>query len=508
MNAYRISDDWKKDVPIPVYDEKSEFTELYYKAWELAHEHIKKVEGMPQTPYMDEGFCDTQIWIWDSCFMSLFCKYSQTSFPGKETLKNFYEVLYDKKVLPKIIPSENEPKWTGAIPGVPYGLEIHIADNPPLFAWAEYENALLNGNVDNIKRLLDKGYLQKHYHWLEGLTGSVRIEGVKNKTCFVNVKDGYKWEGGRSGMDNTPRGRIGAHAENERPNNPSMLWIDAICQQALSANMIAKLFSLTGDDNNAIIWDEEYLKKRDLVNSLYWDEVDGFYYDIDFLTKDFYKVRTPASYWALVANIASDEQAQRMLEYIRSPLHFGGDVPLVSLSKSDADYSEKGNYWRGALWLPTAYAVIRGLTEYGFFDISRELSVKIIDHMLKTYLEYTPHTIWEAYSPSGHAPATNETDTKRVRPDFCGWSALGPISLYIENVIGFYKIDAFNKVVYWSLPSEINGKIGVRNLRFGNVVADIICSENTVRVLSNEPFTLKINNIDKKVSAGANEILL
>lgn len=32
-------------------------------AWELAREHVKEIDGMPQNPYMDEGFCDTQIWI-------------------------------------------------------------------------------------------------------------------------------------------------------------------------------------------------------------------------------------------------------------------------------------------------------------------------------------------------------------------------------------------------------------------------------------------------------------
>ena len=58
---------------------------------------------MPQNPYMDEGFCETQVCIWDTCFMSLFCKFAQDVFPGKETLKNFYEVLFDGKILPKVV---------------------------------------------------------------------------------------------------------------------------------------------------------------------------------------------------------------------------------------------------------------------------------------------------------------------------------------------------------------------------------------------------------------------
>ena len=133
-----LREEWKNAVPKPVCEDMPEYYELYEKAWEIAHQHIRKIKGMPQSPYMDEAFCDTQIWIWDTCFMSLFCKYAQGEFPGVESLRNFYDVLYGDKCLPTVIPSEKEPKWTGATPGVPSPIKIHIADNPPLFAFAEY----------------------------------------------------------------------------------------------------------------------------------------------------------------------------------------------------------------------------------------------------------------------------------------------------------------------------------------------------------------------------------
>ena len=123
--------------------------------------------------------------------------------------------------------------------GVPKHIDVHIADNPPLFAWAEYENALYNGDKDRVKSLLyDTRYLQRHYEWLESLKEPILFSGVKNTTCWIKCEYGYKWEGGRSGMDNTPRGRKGEKSKKERPNNPEMLWIDAICQQAFSAKCI------------------------------------------------------------------------------------------------------------------------------------------------------------------------------------------------------------------------------------------------------------------------------
>ena len=53
--------EWKSRVPVPVYDEEPELNGLYWKAWELAHDHLINLPGMPQTPYMDEAFCDTDI---------------------------------------------------------------------------------------------------------------------------------------------------------------------------------------------------------------------------------------------------------------------------------------------------------------------------------------------------------------------------------------------------------------------------------------------------------------
>ena len=60
-------------------------------------------------------------------------------------------------------------------------------------------------------------------------------------------------EGAGSGMDNTPRGRESVPSK-DRPNNPDMLWIDAICQQALSARSIARLFDIVGDRDSASEW--------------------------------------------------------------------------------------------------------------------------------------------------------------------------------------------------------------------------------------------------------------
>lgn len=499
--------DWKSYIPKPVCAEHPEYEEFYTRAWEIAHDHIRDIPGMPQNPYMDEAFCDTQVWIWDTCFMSFFCKFAQQVFPGVETFNNFYHVLYGGGSLPKIVPSPAEPWWTYVKHGEPNPIYIHIADNPPLFAWGEYENVMLSGDVEHIRELLyDKQYLQKHYEWFESLKEPVTPDGVFLNTCLVREELGYRWEGGRSGMDNTPRGRNFPGEPKERPQDPNLLWLDAICQQALSAHLIAKLFRLVGDEASAEEWDNKFNEKKDIVNNYYWDSEDGFYYDIDVRDNSLRKCMTVASFWTLTAGIADRERADAMAKWVDDPETLGGEVPLLSLARNDGDYKSDGRYWRGSLWLPTAYAALRGLSQYGYHRQTHEAGHKIFRHMLATYHEYEPHTIWECYSPEEHKPGVDTKGTGIVRKDFCGWSALGPIAIYLEYVLGFRSINAFEGVVEWEKPDTFAGEIGVKNLRFGEVVTDITADGKVCKVISNAPYTLKICGIPFEIKAGENNI--
>ncbi len=501
--------DWKKHLPIPVCEDNSEYGDFYMKAWELAHDHIKSIDGMPQDPYMDEAFCDTHIWIWDSCFMAQFCKLAQSVFPGVETLKNFYEVLYDGRSLPQIYVEDKEPEWTEAVPFSKNPIYVHIADNPPLFAWSEYENAIISGDTEHLRELLyEKKYLQKHYMWFEGLKTTTKPSNVFAPTCLISEDIGYRWEGGRSGMDNTPRGRDVPHNGKERPNNPNLLWLDAICQQALSARMIARLFAILEDTEGEAEWNNKFLEKKDIVNKYYWDEDDGFYYDYDIGTGKLCKVMTAASYWVLTAGIATRERAKKLAKRLSDPETLGGDVPLLSLARNDGDYYSDGHYWRGALWLPTAYAALKGLSDYGFHREAHIAARRILDHMLATYKEFEPHTIWECYAPEAHAPATTTDGKETVRKDFCGWSALGPISVYLEFVLGFRRLNAFDKTLDWEKPEDFTGEIGVRNLQFGDIVTDIVAKGNICRVTSNQAYTLRINGKSYDIDPGKSEFEL
>ena len=91
-----------------------------------------------------------------------------------------------------------------------------------------------------------------------------------------------------------------------------------------------------------------------------------------------------------------------------------------------------------------------------------------------------------------------------MRPDFCGWSALGPISIFIEDVIGIKEADGFVRTLLCDFEKHPAGKVGVRNYRFGDVVCDILAGESTIEVESNRPFTLFADGRSFNVEAGRN----
>ena len=112
----------------------------------------------------------------------------------------------------------------------------------------------------------------------------------------------------------------------------------------------------------------------------------------------------------------------------------------------------------------------------------------------------------QCYNPTQPAPSGKRTGSgsqvKSVKADFCGWSALGPISLFIENVLGFYDVDAPSATIRWNLHQ--NCRHGIEKLAFGPITTDILYENGKVTVRSNKPYTLFINGEEHAIRKGQN----
>ncbi len=496
--------DWAKAVPQVIHPDKN-LVKLYNAAWQITASRIRTGEfspiKLPASPYLDENVYDDQIWIWDSAFMVLYSRYAPSVFPGLQTLDNIYHPIHKQAET---------------------GLKVHLCDNPPILAWAEYSNYVMSADKKRMEQVMDKeNFLEKHFEFFQTakkgshkknaspqsiVRGVVRIApsgkfiaedepGYRETDPFA----GFTWSRGASGMDNTPR-----NPASDRDTD--ILWVDALAQQAFSALCIARIHESRGQTAKQKKWLQTYHALKKIVNQYYWDEEDGFYYDLSRKTGTFSKVKTCASYWVMMAEIPSREQAARMIKYLQTDSagfsELGGKYPFVSLSRKHPLYNqETGDYWRGGIWMPLAYMTTKSLEKYGYDDLADELAGNIIRQILNVYLAGFDgkHTIWECYSPSQDRPSTEHGRT--ARPDFCGWSALGPISMFIENVMGFHNINGLKKRIDWNLKAS-NGTHGIKNLRFANITTDIVydSGRKEVDVRTNAPYTLVINGEQFKIT--------
>lgn len=459
-------------VPEIIFDSRPQWKALYYEAWKIASGHIIRDPKPPFLQYMDEGASPERVWIWDSCLMALYCKYAPEFFPGMASLDNLYMILHDK---------------------IPTGLKIHHPDNPPLFGWAELGYYRFHGDRKRAVRIFEeKKYLQKHYEFFENCHAGTMVPGCVKPVALEKKESGYLWAGCPSGMDNTPRGR---------GRYDSIFWVDALAQQAHSAHCIAEFAAKFGDAAEEQKYRALWKRQCTLLNQYYWDEKDGTYYDIFCDTHDFCKVLTPASFWPLLAGAAEKEQIRRMISLLRDPDKLGGVIP--SVSRDDPDYNPAGGYWRGGVWLPVVYMIVSALNKACEFDLAAELSEMMLERMVHTWENTSPHTIWESYSPSQDAPST-KSNGQFCRTNFCGWSALAPISMLIENVMGFYDISALEQTIrmHWRKI----GRFGIRNLKFGTVCCDIIADDMHIRVTANQPVALEIDG--RKYPCGQGETVI
>lgn len=81
----------RRELPQPVYDADSVWIDLYWKSWEPAFQNFyqpTEKNGFASN-FIDAAF-NENIFLWDTCFMAMFCNYGYRLLPGIESLDNFY----------------------------------------------------------------------------------------------------------------------------------------------------------------------------------------------------------------------------------------------------------------------------------------------------------------------------------------------------------------------------------------------------------------------------------
>ncbi|MHC4352987.1 MAG: MGH1-like glycoside hydrolase domain-containing protein, partial [Planctomycetota bacterium] len=488
----------KDRLPAPIYDKDPNYVRCYWKAWELAFRNFHEPE--PQSGYVSQ-FIDAafnqNIFLWDTCFLTMFCNYAHPYVPGICSLDNFYAKQHeDGEICREInrttgkdfapwVNREGKPlfsRWgynwdkgqkqvdvvyRGRSVPTPAPKLTLDSLNHPIFAWAELESYRITTDEARLQLVWEP--LVKYYEALEKYLMQGNGLYITDSASMDNATRNVYIEAGGTG-------------------------IDISSEMVLFARNLSKMADTLGKRRLA----RQYRRKADelagLINKLMWDDERKFYFDLSLDGKRA-PVKSIAGFWTLLARVASESQAAALAAELENPTTFATLHRVPTLAANEPGFNPDGGYWNGAIWAPTEKIVVRGLENYGYDKLAREIAMNHLHHVVEVYKK--TGTLWENYAPQSVSRG------KPSRGDFVGWTGIGPIAFLIEYAIGI-KADAVANVVTWDIKSPT--RVGVERFWFGGKTASFVCQEPNVRgkrgirVESDGAFHLKIV-IDGKAKA-------
>ncbi len=453
----------KREFPkVHYYDH--DLIDMYDLTWNRIRDFWKRgtEENGFQARYFNHPASD-RINQFETCLSTFFLVYSNRLFPVTALLDNFY----------------GKQEENGAIRGEyreSDGTPILSKKNPqgvlpPLFAWAEYNIYHKVGLKKRIREILPA--LERYFLWLE------KTFRKENGLYAVPLE--------ATGMPNSPR-------------DGTYYPVDFNLQQAVNALYMSALGDILNDKEIGYRYKKAYFALKTRINSLMWNEEDAFYYDLDREEKQI-RVKTLASFWALLAEIPNEMKAEALIRHLFDPQEFGLENPFPTLAADEPKFDKTGAGFRGSIYPCFTYIVIKGLEKYGKFEFAREAAIKHIYYILEGLHpeEGKLGTFWEAYAPRGEGPAGWPGKAGFPRSLFLPYTALATVALMIENVVGLY-ISLPRKTVDWIIPTlEI---MGIEDLGLKRNMISILSNKSgrgwEIRLESEKLYYLTINLLDSK----------
>jgi glycogen debranching enzyme len=159
------------------------------------------------------------------------------------------------------------------------------------------------------------------------------------------------------------------------------------------------------------------------------------------------------------------------------------------LAANQPRYVERGGYWRGSVWPPINYALIKGLQRYGLHALAFRAADNHITNISQVYKETRSH--WENYMPDSIEPGSI------AQPDCVAWAGLASVALLIEVVMGV-EVYAPDQSLFWH--PQLREPHSLENLRCGAAVVNLAvtapfvgATELPARLTTTAPIRLQAN---------------
>jgi glycogen debranching enzyme len=301
----------------------------------------------------------SEIYLWDSAFISIIWKYR------------------DPKIAEDIILSVLHGQQPDG--RVPHAVGFFGPSNitqPPLLSYAANDILAKKMDMDFVRTIYPK--LKKYHEWLWD------NRRLPNGLFFWSQP--YE-----SGIDNSPR--FGNRDESHFDDTTKLAAIDFSSYAVLDAESLAKLAKLQFDNSanpaerasleeDALLFTEQAAIVAQAVRDLLWDETTGYFYDLNVQTNKYVRIPTIASFFPLIAGIATEQQWQTMREHLSNTAEFNTPTPFPTVARNNAAFEK--DCWRGPVWINTAYLTIRGMQRYHGDELANAMAYRLVDNVYQT----------------------------------------------------------------------------------------------------------------------------
>ncbi len=266
----------------------------------------------------------------------------------------------------------------------------------PFFSWTNWEIYSVSRDKTFLKDCYEAGV--KYIHYLE------RERDKDHDGMFEwgpygiieNVRDGW----------NVVFQLFSEGRDEGRDISNELDALDLTTQVANEMYYLRLMANELGDEKGFKEWSEKYNRVAELINRYMWDPQDKFYYHVAMRDNSFMfegkslKRKEIIGFLPMWAHVVGKKQAEELVKHLTNAKSFWRKYGVPTLAADDIYYTPFVDgccRWNGPVWLLWDYMVFKGLLNYGYGKVAKQLADKMM-LAVTTQLKKNHH-FWESYSP-------------------------------------------------------------------------------------------------------------
>lgn len=185
-----------------------------------------------------------------------------------------------------------------------------------------------------------------------------------------------------------------------------------------------------GEVQTAELWEARAIERKANVTKYLWNQEDSIFYDYNVKTRQQTGYESATTFWPLWSEIATKEQAERIVKNTVPKLEeYGGLVAGTLSSRGDVGIKRPSRQWDFPFgWAPQQILAWIGLANYGYEGVARRLAYRWLFMMTKAFVDYNGVVV-EKYNVTKGAVAhrvdaeygNQGLDFKGVATEGFGW---------------------------------------------------------------------------------------